>query len=105
MAVFVGVGCLVTNAINNVVCVNIFVPIGAGMVASVGGDANVLASLLCPILYLGLVLPSGSVVGGLMHGNVEWLQTKSIYKYATIGCCIVVFWCVVVGIPLGNFLF
>ena len=105
MAVFVGVGCLVTNAINNVVCVNIFVPIGAGMVASIGGDANVLASLLCPILYLGLALPSGSVVGGLMHGNVEWLQTKSIYKYATIGCCIVVFWCVLVGIPLGNFLF
>jgi len=103
--VFVAFGCIATNAVNNVVCVNLFIPIGASLVVALGGDAAVLTALLCPVLYLGLLLPSGSVVGGLMHGNSEWIETSSIYKYASIGCAIVVLWCVVVGIPLGGLLF
>lgn len=102
---FVVLGCIVTNAINNVVCANIFVPIGVGMIVAMGGDPHVLTSLLCPILYLGLLLPSGSASGALLHGNTEWLKPQDIYKYASIGCCICIFWCVIVGIPLGNFLY
>lgn len=105
MAIFVGFGCFVTNAINNVVCVNIFVPIAAAMVVGMGGDANVITALLLMVLYLGLVLPSGSVIGAMMHGNSEWIQTSSIYKYASIGCAVVVLVCLFVGIPLGNMLF
>lgn len=105
MFVFVAFGCIVTNAINNVVCVNLFVPIGCAMLAGLGGNPSVLTALLCPILYLGLVLPSGSAVGALMHGNAEWLPTAAIYKYASIGCLIVIICCTVVGIPLGNILF
>lgn len=105
MAIFVAFGCLVTNGINNVVCMNIFIPIGVAMVSGMGGNPAVLTELLQVVLYLGLVLPSGSAVGALMHGNTEWLQTKSIYKYASIGCVIVTLVCLFVGIPLGNLLF
>jgi len=105
MAIFVAFGCLVTNAINNVVCVNIFIPVGAAIVSGMGGDANVLTALLLTVLYLGLVLPSGSALGALMHGNTEWLQATSIYKYASLGCIVVVLVCLLIGIPLGNLLF
>ena len=105
---FVAFGCLVTNAVNNVVCVNIFIPIGAALLLGLGGDAttvSILTSLLAPILYLGLMVPSGSVVGALMHGNSEWLAAKNIYIYAGIGCLIVTIVCCAVGIPLGMMLF
>lgn len=105
MIIFVGFGCLVTNAINNVVCINIFIPIGAMMLSNLGGNVNILTALLAVVLYLGLILPSGSVVGALMHGNSEWLQTKAIYQYAFLGCLIVVVVCLVVGIPVGLLLF
>ena len=105
MAIFVAFGCLVTNGINNVVCMNIFIPIGVAMVSGMGGNPAVLVELLQVVLYLGLVLPSGSAVGALMHGNIEWLQTKSIYKYASIGCVIVTLVCLFIGVPLGNLLF
>ena len=105
---FVAFGCLVTNAVNNVVCVNIFIPIGAALLLGLGGSAvevSILCSLLAVVLYLGLMVPSGSVVGALMHGNSEWLLAKNIYLYAGIGCLIVTIVCCVVGIPLGMMLF
>ena len=105
---FVAFGCLVTNAVNNVVCVNIFIPIGAALLLGLGGSAvevSILCSLLAVVLYLGLMVPSGSVVGALLHGNSEWLLTKNIYLYAGIGCLIVTIVCCVVGIPLGMMLF
>ncbi|MBQ3120347.1 MAG: hypothetical protein IJC12_05690 [Peptococcaceae bacterium] len=105
---FVVFGCVVTNAVNNVVCVNIFIPIGATLLMTLGGGTvavSILTSLLAVVLYLGLMVPSGSVVGALMHGNSEWLQAKNIYLYAGIGCIIVTIVCFVVGIPLGMVLF
>ena len=105
IALFVAFGCLITNAINNVVCMNIFIPIGVATVVGMSGNPSVLVELLQMVLYLGLILPSGSSVGALMHGNTEWLQTKSIYKYAFLGCFVVVIVCLVIGIPLGNLLF
>lgn len=66
--VFVAFGCLVTNAVNNVVCVNIFIPIGAASRMTLDGGTtavSILTSLLAIVLYLGL-----------MHGNSEWLQVK-----------------------------
>ena len=108
IVMFVAFGCLVTNAVNNVVCVNIFIPIGAALLLGLGGDVetvSILTSLLAPILYLGLIVPSGSVVGALMHGNSEWLAAKNVYLYAGIGCLIVTIVCCAVGIPLGMMLF
>ena len=97
-----------TNAVNNVVCVNIFIPIGAALLLGIGGGAehvSLLCSLLAVVLYLGLMVPSGSVVGALMHGNNDWLQAKNIYLYAGIGCLIVTIICCAVGIPLGMMMF
>lgn len=108
IVMFVAFGCLVTNAVNNVVCVNIFIPIGAALLLGLGGSAvevSILCSLLAVVLYLGLMVPSGSVVGALMHGNSEWLLTKNIYLYAGIGCLLVTIVCCVIGIPLGMMLF
>ena len=108
IVMFVAFGCLVTNAVNNVVCVNIFIPIGAGLLVGLGGGTatvSLLCSLLAVVLYLGLMIPSGSAVGALMHGNNEWLQPKNIYLYAGIGCLIVTIVCCAVGIPLGLMMF
>lgn len=105
IAIFVAFGCITTNAINNMVCMNIFIPIGVAMIAGMGGNPVILIELLQIALYLGLLLPSGSAIGALMHGNTDWLQAKSIYKYASIGCLIVVIVCLVIGIPLGSVLF
>jgi di/tricarboxylate transporter len=105
MVLFVFFGTVVTNLINNVVCINIFILIGSLLIVSLGGNPYELTALLLMVLYLGLATPSGSVVGALMHGNNEWLSAGAVYKYASLGCLVVVLVCCLVGIPLGKLLF
>ncbi|MDR1321918.1 MAG: hypothetical protein LBK56_10905 [Gracilibacteraceae bacterium] len=101
----VAFGVAVTNAINNMVCINIFVPICTLLIVSQGGDPAVLLSLLTCVLFVGIVMPSGSVVGALCHGNSEWLKKKDVYKYAGMCAAIVAAVYALIGVPLGGVIY
>ncbi len=105
MALLLVLGILATNLINNLVCLNVFGPIGLGLVAAMGGSVGAMAALFSIGLYLGIIFPSGSAIGAVAHGNTEWLESKQVYLYGTLDIVVITAVLVFIGIPLGTMLF
>ncbi len=105
MAIMVVAACIITNCINNVVTVSLLTPITLGFLALNGGNPMLMASLLVIMCLQGVVMPAGSVLGALLHGNTEWLSASGIYKYSILAELVLAFTICVVGIPVGNILF
>lgn len=105
MVIMIFIGAVVTNCINNFVTVALLIPISIPFLAVNGGNPLVMATLFAVILLQGVVMPAGSVLGALCHGNDEWLTPGLVYKYATMGELILAIVVSFVGIPVGNFLF
>lgn len=105
MAIMVVAACIITNCINNVVTVSLLMPITLGFLAVNGGSPLLMASLLAIMCLQGVVMPAGSVLGALLHGNTEWLSAGGIYKYSILAELVLAFVICIVGIPLGNILF
>ena len=105
MVLMVFIGCIITNCINNVVTITLLVPISMTFLVVNGGSPLLMASLFAIILLQGVVMPAGSVLGALLHGNEEWLTAGLVYKYAILAefvlACVVGF----VGVPIGRILF
>lgn len=85
MVLMVFIGCIITNCINNVVTITLLVPISMTFLVVNGGNPLLMASLFAIILLQGVVMPAGSVLGALLHGNEEWLTAGLVYKYAIFG--------------------
>jgi len=105
MAIMVVAACVITNCINNVVTVSLLMPISLGFLAVNGGSPMMMASLLIIMCLQGVVMPAGSVLGALLHGNTEWLNAGGIYKYSIMAEIVLAAVICIVGIPLGNILF
>ena len=105
MMLMVVCGIVLTNCINNIVCITLMVPISLAFLATNGGNPAVMAALFCMVLYQGIVMPAGSVFGALLHGNTEWLSSALIYKYATLMEIVLAIILALVGVPVGNFIF
>lgn len=99
------IGCIITNCINNIVTLTLLVPISLSFLTANGGNPLLMCALFAIILLQGVVMPAGSVLGALLHGNDEWLTPTLIYKYATLFELVLAIVVSLVGIPLGNFLF
>ena len=104
MALMLLFGMVLTNIINNFVCLSLFVPLGMTFVMANGGNPVPLVVLFCGILCLGTVMPAGSVGAAIMHGDKVWLTPSLIYKYATIIIVVVLVSYIIVGIPVANLL-
>lgn len=105
MIIIIFVASVLTNIINNVVTLTLLIPISLFFLASNGGNPLVLIALFTPIVIQGFVLPSGSAVGALLHGNEEWLSPGTICKYTILIEFVVVCVCAFIGVPIGNMLF
>lgn len=99
------IGMIVTNCINNIVTMTLLIPLSIGFMAINGANPLVLVALFSLVLAQGCVLPGGSVLGALMHGNTNWLKPVDVIKYASIGVFVIAAVCGFIGVPLGNFLF
>ena len=64
-----------------------------------------MAALFAIILLQGVVMPAGSVLGALLHGNSEWLTPGLVYKYATLAELVLASIVAFIGVPIGMFLF
>lgn len=105
MAIMVVAACVITNCINNVVTISLLMPISLGFLAVNGGNPLLMASLLIIMCLQGVVMPAGSVLGALLHGNTEWLSAGGIYKYSIMAEIVLAAVICLVGVPLGNILF
>ena len=81
---FVAIGLIMTNFINDVVTCVVLYPIGAQFILDAGGSEMLFAILFAQVTIQGCLMPSGSIVGAMFHGNVEWMRSKDIFYYVTI---------------------
>lgn len=84
LAVFIIISVIMTNIINNIVCATILIPIGMVLAGTAGINPSVMVTILCLSLYQGIVAPSGSVFGAMLHGIDGYITSKNVYKYGTI---------------------
>ena len=62
-------------------------------------------ALFCPVLLQGLIMPSSSMAGAMLHGNSEWISPKNVYKYGIILEGILALVIALVGVPVGPVIF
>lgn len=105
MVLIVFIGSIITNCINNVVTITLLVPISMTFLVANGGNPLLMASLFAIILLQGVVMPAGSVLGALLHGNDQWLTAGLVYKYAILAELVLATVVAFIGVPLGNLLF
>ena len=105
MAILMIIGIVLTNIINNIVCITIMVPVGITLLQNVDYNPAAMITLFCLVLLQGIVLPSRSLAGAMLHGNSEWISPKNIYKYGCILELIVALAVAVVGVPLAPVIF
>lgn len=81
---FVGIGLIMTNFINDVVTCVVLYPIAAQFILDSGGSVMLFAILFAQVTIQGCLMPSGSVVGAMFHGNAAWMKAKDIVFYVAI---------------------
>lgn len=100
------IGVIVTNCLNNIVTMTLLIPTSLAFAGAYGVSQQILVALFAIILYQGLVLPSGSILGALLHGNKDWLTAKQIYIYASLGELLLAVVMGFIGMPIAMmFLF
>ena len=104
LTILVLVGAVVTNCLNNIVTLTLLIPTSLAFASAYGVSGQFLVAVFAIILYQGVVLPSGSVMGAMLHGNKEWLTPGQIYKYASLGELLLALAMIIVGLPLGLYL-
>ena len=106
---FVVIYCLiaaaVTNVINNAVVGAILIPISFTLCQAFG--VNPVALCACMILFadFGILLPSSSPTGALLHNNEGWIPRSTVFKYGGFMLAVMILAAFVVGWPLSNVLF
>lgn len=78
---FIGFGLILTNFINDMVTIAIIVPIAAQFILGAGGNIALLAILFGQASVQGCLMPSGSAMGAMLHGNTEWVTSKEVIMY------------------------
>lgn len=87
--IFVALGLIMTNFINDFATLMILFPIAAEFVLDSGGSIMVLAIMISQATVQGCLMPSGSMVGAMLHGNSTWLKPKEIIITVGIIECVV----------------
>ena len=102
MALFVIVSVILTNVINNIVCATILIPVGMVLVQNIGINPIAMIAVMCLTLQQGIVAPSGSVFGAMLHGIDGYITSKSVYRYGTILEIVVALVAGFIGTLLAN---
>ena len=90
---------------NNIVTYTLLIPLSLAFAGACGVSTALIVGILAIILCQGVVMPSGSVMGALLHANTSWLSTGMIYKYAICFEVVLAIVTIAVGIPVGYMLF
>ena len=105
MALLLFIGLVLTHIINNIVAITIMVPIGVTLLSNISYRPDAMISLMCLVLLQGLIMPSSSMAGAMLHGNDEWISSQSVYKYGTILELVLAVVVSFVGVPLAQVIF
>lgn len=81
---FVAFGLILTNLINDMVTIMVLFPIAAQFIVDAGGSVMLLAILFGQACIQGCFMPSGSIIGAMLHGNTDWMTSKEVFIYIGI---------------------
>lgn len=85
MLLFILIGLIMTNFINDVVTALVLYPIGAQFILDAGGSVLLLFTLLfAQVTVQGCFMPSGSIAGAMFHGNSSWMKSKTVFKWVAL---------------------
>jgi len=98
--IFLVGGIILTNCINNVVSMQLMIPVFSTALVMAGFNPALFIGIFSVVLDHGLVLPSGSVAGAFLHGSSEWMTSKQVYLYATISSMLLIIATVFVALPI-----
>lgn len=79
--IFVALGLIMTNFINDMATVSILAPIALGFIVEQNDSIALFTLLFAQAVVQGCLMPSGSIVGAMLHGNIGWLKSKDIILY------------------------
>lgn len=82
--IFIVLGLIITNFINDIVTAVVLYPIAVSFIASAGGSVMLFTLLFGQATMQGCFMPSGSIAGAMFHGNTEWMRAKDVFLYITI---------------------
>lgn len=105
LALLLIISVLLTNIINNIVCATIMIPVGMSLIQTVDINPAVMITLLCMTLVQGIVVPSGSVFGAMLHGIDGYIDSPNVYKYGTILEIVLALIVGFIGVPIANLFF
>lgn len=103
MAILILASAIITNCLNNIVTLTLMIPTAMAFAGAYGLDTSLIAACFAIIVYQGLVLPSGSVMGAMLHGQKEYLTSNQVYLYATIGELVLALAMIIIAFPIGYY--
>lgn len=98
-------GLILTNCINNVVAIQLLTPILVSILLGMNVNPVFIIGFIGLVLDHGNILPSGSPLAAVMHGNTEWLTAKQVYLWATVGSIILYGCFALIGLPFAELIF
>ena len=101
--IFVAIALVMTNFINDAITVIILYPIAAQFITGAGGSEMLLAILFSQAAIQGVLMPSGSIAGAMLHGNSQWMKSKEIFFYVSIMEVIVLCVLLIISLVGANF--
>lgn len=95
-------GMVMTNFINNSVCFSIVIPLAMSFAPIANVNPVALFTLLVPTLTVGIVLPSGSPLGAVVHGYTAWIKSYDAMRYGAFYVITFMLISGIIGYPLGG---
>ena len=96
---------MLTNFLNNLVVGMMFIPLSYTFSSALGVNSMAVCVALISLCSIALVTPAGCIPAAMLHGNTEWISSKSATVYGIVA--VLISWVVTlaVGIPFGCLLF
>lgn len=73
-----------TNCLNNAVMMTLLIPIAALFAPEYGVSNQYLVSIMSILLTMGLMLPSGSIIGSLLHSQENLITSPQAMKWSFV---------------------
>ena len=99
--IFIALGLIITNFINDIVTAVMLYPIAAAFIADAGGSVMLFTLLFGQATMQGCLMPSGSIAGAMFHGNNDWMKSKDVFFIVTIMEILLLFVLLIVT-SIGN---
>ena len=96
---------ILTNFGSNVVVSLLFIPISYTFASAAGYNFNSIALAVFLCANVAMATPAGCATAAILHGNAEWITTVQAAKLGAVMVVIVWLSTLLIGYPLGCFLF